>query len=276
LHQTEPMPSLCSFAVVRIQTPESSWEVRDEAVIVEEPLQIRLNGETWASTLRTPGHDSELVAGLLFSEGLVRGAGDILQMGPCSRASPESRGNIVQVRLRGNVRPRVARLAATSACGVCGRESIDDLLDRCEPLPEGGEWGADALSKLVVELAGRQPLFRATGGSHAAGLVTRAGWQAVREDVGRHNAVDKAVGWALLSNGWCGNAGVLIVSGRCGFEVAQKAVMARIPVVVSISAPTSLAVEVARSANLTLAGFARDGRLTVYSCPERVTGCAKL
>lgn len=244
-------------------------------LVVEEPLDIRLSGETLAITMRTPGNDLELALGFLHSEGVIASAADVSSASHCAKTD-ESKQNTFDIVLAPGVRPPVdpesGMLAkrgtlVSSACGVCGRASIDDLLARVAALPDDAERVAkDVLTAAAASLRDRQPLFRATGACHAASLVTFGGDHvATFEDVGRHNAVDKVIGHCLRSGALPLARHVLVVSGRSSFEIVQKAVMARIPVIASVSAPTSLAVDLARRANVTLCGFVRDGRVTTYT-----------
>jgi FdhD protein len=244
-------------------------------LVVEEPLDIRISGETLAVTMRTPGHDLELALGFLFSEGIITSAGDVSSAVHCSK-DEETKTNTLEIVLAPGVLPPIdpesGMLAKrgtliSSACGVCGRASIDDLLARVAPLATEGEAvPRDVVTNAVASLRDRQPLFQRTGACHAASLVTFDGEHvATFEDVGRHNAVDKVVGHCLRSNLLPLSRHVLLVSGRSSFEIVQKAVAARIPVVAAVSAATSLAVDLARRANLTLCGFVRDGRVTVYT-----------
>jgi FdhD protein len=257
-------------------------EARDDEVVVEEPLEIRISGDTLSITMRTPGHDRELVLGFLFAEGIIRGAGDVSAMAPCGRTGDEGRDNTIEVTLAPGVVPPgdgtdgpFARRGTitTSACGVCGRRSIDDLIARFAPVAEsaGPVLSHDTLARVAAGLRERQPVFARTGGCHAASLVTFSGEHVVTfEDVGRHNAVDKVIGSRVLANEIPLDSRVLFVSGRSSFEIVQKAIAARIPVVASVSAPSSLAVDLARRANVTLAGFVRGDSLTVYAGPSRI------
>ncbi len=257
-------------------------EAREDEVVVEEPLEIRISGDTLAITMRTPGHDRELVLGFLFAEGVIRGPGDVSAMAPCGRTGDEGRDNTIDVTLAPGVVPPgdaadgpFARRGTitTSACGVCGRRSIDDLLKRFTPLGEStaATLSHDTLARVAAGLRERQPVFARTGGCHAASLVTFSGEHVVTfEDVGRHNAVDKVIGSRVLAKEVPLDSRVLFVSGRSSFEIVQKAISARIPVVASVSAPSSLAVDLARRANVTLAGFVRGDSLTVYSGASRI------
>lgn len=266
------------FGVTRYAGGEQ--EAREDDVAVEEPLEIRISGETLAITMRTPGNDRELVAGFLLAEGIIQSAGDIATLAHCrdARTDAEARDNTMEVTLAPGVRPPVdaesgmlARRGTltSSACGVCGRRSIDDLLARAAPLAGGPVVRRTDLTTAVASLREGQPMFRRTGGCHAAALVSSGG-RMTFEDVGRHNAVDKVVGARLLAGGVPVEDGVLVVSGRASFEIVQKAVAAGIRVVASVSAPSSLAIELARRANLTLVGFVRGDALTVYAGAERI------
>ncbi len=262
----------------------SGSAVRDrrDDLATEEPLEIRLlaGGEsrTVAITMRTPGADFELAAGFLHGEGIT-GPGDIAAIGYCTDEDldPEARYNTVTVRLAA---PRLPDLAATarnfltsSACGVCGTASLDALRDRCA-VPAARPpvaVPATTLYGLPDRLREAQGVFGRTGGLHAAGLFTPDGTPlAVREDVGRHNAVDKLVGWALLGGGTPLDRHVLLVSGRVGYEIMQKAASAGIQIVCAVSAPSSLAVDLAREFGITLVGFLREERFNIYACPERI------
>jgi FdhD protein len=256
---------------------------RDE-IVTEEPLELRLSEDGEASTLavtmRTPGNDFELAAGFLFDEAVVRLRDDIIGMSYCLDAAvdPAQRYNIVTVECRAGAaagdRARFERhFTIGSACGVCGRAQIDSLRDLgVTPIDDAVRVAATHLYKLPAQMREAQRVFASTGGLHAAALFDERGEAlVVREDVGRHNAIDKIVGWGLL-DGRLPLAGcVLLVSGRASYEVLQKSVMAGIPIVASVSAPSSLAVDLAREFNVTLVGFLRGNRANVYSAPERVT-----
>ncbi|CAN5923096.1 formate dehydrogenase accessory sulfurtransferase FdhD [soil metagenome] len=231
--------------------------------------------------MRTPGSDRDLVLGFLFAEGIIRDADDVTALAPCGRTGDEGRENTLEVTLApgvvvpGDDGPFARRgTITTSACGVCGRRSIDDLLTRFTPLEDGDATiSHGAIARLAAGLRERQPFFARTGGCHAATLATFSGEHVVTfEDVGRHNAVDKVVGSRVRAKALSLGGHVLLVSGRASFEIVQKAIAARIPVIASVSAPSSLAVDLARSANVTLLGFVRGESLTVYSAPRRLTG----
>ena len=248
-------------------------EFVEDVLAGEEPLEIRISGDTLAVTMRTPGHDRELVLGFLWSEGIIRSPRDVSSLAPCARAP-----NVVDVTLAPGVKPPedadapFARRGTltTSACGVCGRRTIDDLVTRHPPLRVDSTLAPRVITTSIAALRDRQPLFAATGGCHAASLVTFAGEPIdTFEDVGRHNAVDKVIGASVRRNAMPLDDRVLVVSGRSSFEIVQKAIAARIPVVVSVSAPSSLAVDLARAAGVTLCGFVRGDGFSVYASPER-------
>jgi FdhD protein len=268
----------------------------EDRLATEEPLEIRLAwpgrpGRRVAVTMRTPGHDFELATGFLYGEGVILRADDLRTVAYCTDValSAEQRFNVVTVELAGPPRrapaERYAGLsAATSACGVCGTESIEDVLGLCDARPGATSAGSspdtprwsglrlrhDVLLALPERLRSQQRVFDSTGGLHAAGLFDETGTPSViREDVGRHNAVDKAVGARVLAGASPASA-VLCVSGRIGFEIVQKAVMADVGVLAAVGAPTSLAVDLARRARLCTTGFVRDGRFVVYTEPERL------
>lgn len=256
-------------------------ERRDD-LATEEPLEIRLTSplderRTVAITMRTPGHDFELAAGFLHGEGIVEPDG-IAAIGYCTDEDvpPEARYNTVTVKLNGSVPdlPALERhFLTSSACGVCGSASIETLHDRCRPLPSGDlRLTPEILYGLPDKLRRAQGVFGKTGGLHAAGLFTGAGdLVALREDVGRHNAVDKLVGWASLTGRLPLTGHVLMVSGRTSYEIMQKALTAGIPFVCAVSAPSSLAVDLARQFGMTLVGFLRGERCNVYAGSDRIT-----
>ncbi len=245
---------------------------RLDDVVCEEPFEIRADGAPLASMMRTPGHDEELTAGFLLSEGVIDGRADLLSL--------ESRTeNVVDVRFAPGVAPDLARFVrrftASSACGVCGRETIETARSRrASTLSDSAFRVSPAvLSALPASLRAVQHVFARTGGLHAAALFDTTGRiRMAREDVGRHNAVDKIVGAALLSGRVPLAQFGLLVSGRGGFEIVQKAVAAGLPMVACISAPSSLAVQLAREAGQTLVGFLRERRFVVYAGEQRIVG----
>jgi FdhD protein len=255
---------------------------RTDLVAVEEPLEIRLaTGATEGPlvvTMRTPGHDAELAAGFLFTEGLIQGREDLAGLGPSADAalSARERANSLVARLADGVAPErpplERRFPATSACGVCGKTSLEALARRgIGSVGPGPQVAPELLFGLPLRLRDAQGVFDATGGLHAAGLFSADGeLVALREDVGRHNAVDKLVGWALLSGRLPLAEHILLLSGRAGFEIVQKAVAAGVPILAAVSAPSSLAVATAARYGVTLVGFLREGRGNVYCGAERL------
>ena len=268
---------------VRIRRVEDgSARVRPDVLTTEEPMEIRvLSGgtrQTVALTMRTPGSDFELAAGFLYGEGIVSSQEDIKRISYCVDADvdAEQRYNIVNVELRDSreydLRPLERHFYTTSACGVCGKASLEQLeLRGCPVIPPGPEVAAETLYALPEKLRAAQGLFEATGGLHAAALFDAEGeLVALREDVGRHNATDKLVGWALLEGRLPLGEHIVMVSGRSSYEIMQKCLTAGVPIVCAVSAPSSLAVDVARQFDMTLVGFLRNNRFNVYSVPERV------
>ncbi|MGN6032909.1 MAG: formate dehydrogenase accessory sulfurtransferase FdhD [Thermomicrobiales bacterium] len=257
-------------------------DLRPDELATEEPLEIRIiaGGERrpLAVTMRTPGQDFELAAGFLHAEGVIASRDDIARISYCvdPDIDAEQQYNIVNVTLRSGVMPDLAPLErhvfTSSACGVCGRASLDALMERgCVAVPSGPEVAIETLWQLPETLREAQRIFGRTGGLHAAALFTADGTLlTVREDVGRHNALDKLVGWALLEGRLPLHGCILLLSGRSSFELLQKSAVAGIPIVASVSAPSSLAVETARRFGITLIGFLRGERCNVYSGRERV------
>ncbi|WP_432513335.1 formate dehydrogenase accessory sulfurtransferase FdhD [Kineococcus sp. SYSU DK001] len=251
---------------------------RADALAVEEPLQLVVDGEELTVTMRTPGHDVELALGFLHAEGLLRGADDVVSMRHCATGEqPAASSNLLRIGARPGSRlagRRVARpFTTTSACGVCGSVSVEDVLSRVPAALHGDDVRVpvDVLAALPDALRAAQPAFDRTGGLHAAGLFDAGGrLLCLREDVGRHNAVDKVVGWALRSGQLPLRGRVLVVSGRASFELVQKAAMAGVPVLAAVSAPSSLAVSLAREAGMTLLGFLRPPTANVYAGGARL------
>ncbi len=245
-------------------------------LVGEEPLQIRVGKFPLTVTMRTPGHDLELAAGFLFTEGLIRLREQIRSLEQSAGDGERDRGNVVQVELEGeaalNLEQTQRNFFAASSCGICGKATIEQVRVRgIEPPNPNLRLDPQVLCRLPESLREAQAIFGRTGGLHAAGLFdTRGEMVALREDVGRHNAVDKVVGWALLAGKLPLSENVLMVSGRGGFEIIQKACVAGIPVVASVSAPSSLAVQLARELRLTLVGFLRGKRFIVYAGEERL------
>jgi FdhD protein len=249
-----------------------------DSLAVEEPLEVRLDGERVAVTMRTPapGEDAELAIGFLLGEGIVAFE-DVAGAVECGRVAS---GWAVDVRLRPGARPLAGwqrNFYATSSCGICGKASVEAVRTAAGRLPAGPAVAAELLAELPDRLRAAQRVFERTGGLHAAGLFDLAAETlAVREDVGRHNAVDKVVGRAAMDGRMPLGETVLQVSGRASFEIVQKAAMAGIPTVSAVSAPSSLAVELARESNMTLVGFVRGGDFNVYCGGERIDGLAEV
>ena len=268
-------PTTMSARVRVVRAGGAGQGARGDHVVVEEPLRVHLTHRgvqtLLGSTMRTPGHDLELAVGLAVGEGIVRTRDDVVTVRPCRDGSgPQMDDVTVVVRDEVDVDleslGRVSR--PTSACGLCGRDEIEQINAIAPPVRREVHVDVDVLTSLPDRMRERQNVFQRTGGLHAAALATASGeLLVVREDVGRHNAVDKAIGYALLG-GLVPD--VLVTSGRAGFEIVQKAAMACVPVVVTVSAPTSLSVDMARRADLTLAAFVRDGRCNLYSREDRV------
>ena len=248
-------------------------EDRVDEVAHEEPLELQLDGVSFAVVMRTPGHDEELGTGFLLTEGIIKSLADLASMEHCTVVpTPEAEDNVLQIRLRTPVDlARFRRnLFASSSCGVCGKATLDNALRTASPLSSTLKIPREVISSLPALLRASQPVFDATGGLHAAALFTVEGKSLVaREDVGRHNAVDKVIGFALRA-GLPLEQSVLMVSGRVSFELVQKAVAARVPVLAGISAPTSLGVRMAEALGVTLVGFVREGSMNVYSHAGRV------
>lgn len=234
---------------------------RPDHLIVEEPLEVHLDGQLVATTMRTPGHDFELAAGLCHGDGLLGGA-RVQTCRYCATGSAvDTEFNVVSVDTGGRAPTPTPRLAAaTTACGMCGSTAIEELRDRIAPLPMGDPWPIDLLAGVPARVRDQQPLFDATGAVHAAAAFDRNGEVVlVREDIGRHNAVDKVVGRLLLDERLPATELGLYISGRAGFEIVQKGWAAGFSAVVAVSAPSALAVEAARQAGMALAAFVRGG-----------------
>ncbi|HKW07462.1 MAG TPA: formate dehydrogenase accessory sulfurtransferase FdhD [Candidatus Dormibacteraeota bacterium] len=260
------------------------WSDAPDAVVMEEPLQLLLDGKELSVVMRTPGADVELALGLLFAEGIIRGVDDVKEVRISAESDERDGGvqldasivesNQVDVHLAHAPRRRPERsMLASSACGVCGAVLIEDLRRDLAVVPDGPSVDAAILPSLVERLRSGQGVFDRTGGLHAAGLFSPTGEAIyVREDVGRHNAVDKVVGRMLLDGHVPLRGSILVVSGRAGYEIVQKSINAGIPVLAAVGAPSSLAVALAREFNQTLVGFLRGERFNVYSAPNRLAG----
>jgi len=252
---------------------------RIDTLAVEEPLELRVGGESLQVTMRTPGDDFDLAAGFLLSEGVVTKAGDLFSMRYCAGVDEngEQTYNLLDLVLAPGVEaPQQSakrNFTVTSACGICGKDSLADVRTKAawELTGDATTVQADVLASLPERLRKTQKVFDKTGGLHAAGLFTAEGeLLTAKEDVGRHNAVDKVIGWALRQDLIPLRGMVLAVSGRASFELVQKAVMAGIPVLAAVSAPSSLAADLADESGLTLAGFVRGGASNLYSHPDRI------
>jgi FdhD protein len=267
-------------------TQVSEWndgELRrkDDYLAAEEPLEIRVGDEPLSVTMRTPGHDRELAAGFLFTEGFVQSLEQIVKLETREAQDGANRGNVIQAELVPDAAPDFVKMKrhffAASSCGICGKASIDSIRSRLLRAPNPDfRLDAEILVRMPDALRSSQDVFQRTGGLHAAALFDPSGKLLVlREDIGRHNAVDKGIGWALLAGLVPLSDSVLLVSGRGGFEIVQKAIVAGVPVVASVSAPSSLAVQLARELRLTLIGFLRGRRFVIYAGEERVAAKAQ-
>jgi FdhD protein len=267
-----------SAAVATLRCEDGRAAAREDRVAREEPLEIRVGGVPLAVVMRTPGDDEELALGFLVSERVVQAPGDVLSVRHAAAlADPDAEDNAIHVVLAPGVEVDFdalrRNLYASSSCGICGKATLENALRDAPALDDPARFDAAFFYALPAHLAAAQPVFAETGGLHAAALFDPAGrLLVVREDVGRHNAVDKVIGWAL-GQGRVPLAGhVLLVSGRLSYEIVQKALVARLPVVAAVSAPSSLAVELAERAGLALVGFLRGRSLNVYGRRERVIG----
>jgi FdhD protein len=264
-----------------MNTPSRIWryqsgrpvESATDELAGEEPLEIRVKNRAVSVTMRTPGHDDELAAGFLLTEGMIRTRDDLVAVEPCVY---DRTGNVVNVVLSPTTEVDFNQLTrhvfASSSCGLCGKATIDAVFQKLDPVPPGGVVvDAKVLLSLPDKLRQSQATFDRTGGLHAAAVFTAAGDLVVaREDVGRHNAVDKVLGYGLLNGLLPYDRHVLMVSGRSSFEIMQKALAGRVPVVAAVSAPSSLAAEFAADSGQTLVGFLRGERMNVYSEPGRI------
>jgi FdhD protein len=260
---------------LRRWSPAGPGPPEADVVAVEEPLEIRVGGRGIAVVMRTPGHDRDLAAGFLLTEGVIRRAEDLLDLLPCREQAGGAAGNVIDAVLAPGVAVDFSRLTrhvfSSSSCGVCGKAALDGLFAATSPVGPGPSFSLEVLAELPVRLRAEQPGFGATGGLHGCALFDRAGrLEVVREDVGRHNALDKVLGQALQAGRVPLTDRGLLVSGRISFELVQKALMAGIPVVAGIGAPSSLAVDGARRGGQALVGFLRSDRANVYAGAERL------
>ncbi len=278
------MQQTCKKQIIRWNRSKPT-HVEDE-LVVEEPLEIRVGQQSLIVVMRTPGHDFELAAGFLYTESLINSIDDIEIIAYCDEenATTKTNGqysslslyqNIVNVRLVQELNLEEQgwqrHFHANASCGLCGKMTIESVKHQVDSLDSGFRLNQKVFYELNDQLRAAQPVFEKTGGLHAAGLFNENGeLLIVREDIGRHNAVDKVIGQALLSDMLPLDRYVLMVSGRASFEIVQKALFARIPIIVAVSAASTLAVDLAEEGNLTLIGFMREQRMAVYSHPERV------
>ncbi|HXI11747.1 MAG TPA: formate dehydrogenase accessory sulfurtransferase FdhD [Thermoanaerobaculia bacterium] len=277
------MKSTSTIEITRIEGA-TTWNATD-VLAVEEPLEIRIawilasvtTEKSISITMRTPGTDPDLAAGFLFTEGIVRSPAEISSIRHCGRQGSSSDDrNVIRVELSDGVSIDWKRLErhfyTSSSCGVCGKTSIEALAVTATPLREGPSATIDSILTMPLALQKEQSIFSQTGGLHAAGLFSGEGKLiAIREDVGRHNAVDKVIGAQFLEGATPLSGAILMVSGRASFELVQKALVAGIPILAAVGAPSSLAVELAAEYGMTLIGFLRDDRMNVYCGRERVT-----
>lgn len=260
-----------------VRVAGQSAEPANDVAAIEEPLEIRLNGESFVTIMRTPGADRELAAGFLFADRVIRTPDDLGTIRHCVDPNGDTSPNVLNVTLAGDPGRLEGLLAdrrmvvANSSCGVCGRRTIDDLMSAIDPMPRRWTIAPDIVAALPTVLRAVQPVFDETGGLHAAALFDRSGRVVTSaEDVGRHNAVDKVIGTHVLMERLPLDDLLLFVSGRASYEIVQKALVARIPLLASVSAPSSLAIDLAREGGLTLLGFVRGDSFNVYSGAERV------
>jgi len=266
--------SVAQVGVVRVG--DGAARAQRDAVAREEPLEIQIGGTPLAVVMRTPGHDAELALGFLASERVIAAIDDVLSVRHCREVrSPDAADNIVRVALAEGVRVDWEALRrntyASSSCGVCGKATIENAIACAPALADPARFAAEFFAPLPDQLASLQAGFAVTGGLHAAGLFDARGTMLVaREDIGRHNAVDKVLGSCLREKHWPLSGHVLLVSGRISFEIVQKALAARVPVVAGVSAPSSLAIELAERAGMALIGFLRGRSFNVYGNVARV------
>jgi len=263
---------------------EGAWASADDVLAAEEPLEIRLIWKegrktvtrSIAVTMRTPGNDFDLAVGFLHGEGILAARDDVADVSYCTDEDEDQAFNIVTATLRPGLEFDPSRLErnfyTTSSCGVCGKAALESLeVQGCDIVPAGFDVSSEVICSLPAKLRAAQSVFEQTGGLHAAGLFDREGnLLSLQEDVGRHNAVDKLIGERFLADSLPLSDSILMLSGRASFELLQKALVARVPVVAAVGAPSSLAAELAEEFNITLCGFVRADSLNIYSVPERV------
>ena len=266
------------FRRVRVTRFGRAYRAAEDAAATEEPLEVRLHGSPFSVIMRTPGADRELAAGFLFSEGVIRASADLGAVEHCRHPDHPDVHNIVDVYLLGDASRAVPsrlddrrRILTTSSCGLCGRTTIESLRVRAQPLAAQWSLSAAVAAALPDKLRAQQTVFDETGGLHGAALFDLDGaCHALAEDVGRHNAVDKVIGAMLLREQLPLGRHVLVVSGRASYEIVQKAWLAGIGCVCAVSAPSTLAIDLAEEAGITLLGFVREGGFNVYTHPDRI------
>lgn len=269
-----PSDAICTVAVTRVTT--RGHRSSSDLVVREEPLEIQLGATALTVTMRTPGYDEELALGFLVSEGVIAHAGDVIAIHHDRLAAvTEAEDNVLRVHLRPDLAVDLRALRrsgyASASCGLCGKTTIAQTLRTASALDDRAAFRSDFFYALPAQLQTMQAAFADTGGLHAAALVAPDGHLLVtREDVGRHNAVDKVIGWALRAQRLPLAGHVLLVSGRISFEITQKALAARLPVIAAVSAPSSLAIELATAAGMLLVGFLRHDRLNAYGAHSRL------
>jgi FdhD protein len=275
---TSPAPSAqtAEFKLLRYEDGHAVGD-RPDVLAVEEPLEIRVEGQAVAVVMRTPGADRELAAGFLLTEGIVKSVRDLFDITTCVTPGNAGAGNVVDAALANPSSFDVEKLSrhvfTSSSCGVCAKATIDSVIKRRRPLQDDVRVSSKVIFGLSRRLTREQTAFKATGGLHACALFDAEGnLLALREDVGRHNALDKLAGWALLGKRTPLSGHIVLLSGRSSFEMMQKAHAAGISIVVAIGAPSSLAVEFAREAGQTLCGFVRGRTMNVYAGRERIAG----
>lgn len=269
-----PNPAIVQSAVARLHADGTALTITDE-VAVEEPLEIRIGNDPFVVTMRTPGHDEELAAGFMITEGIARSKSDFKDINRCRLSTnPE---NTIRLRLSKSIpldEIQSNRFGAiSSSCGVCGKMSIESIKQSYPEIDSKCAIDRKVLLALPDVLRENQIVFDRTGGLHSAAIFDSEGTLlCLREDVGRHNALDKVIGYAVLNDLWPLNQCILLVSGRISFEITQKALAASIPIVAAVSAPSSLAISFARDCGQTLVGFLRHPQMNVYSHPQRISG----
>lgn len=243
------------------------WETVLDSISIEEPLEIQIGKKTLVITMRTPGHDDELATGFLISESVINSPQEISTIHPCPLSHHPNRIQITLSKKLIRPSPELRRYGTiSSSCGICGKQSIEEVLKTFEPISRRSRVSLQTILKIPDLFTQHQSSFQKTGGLHAAGLFDSQGKNIIlREDVGRHNAVDKVIGWCAQNNLWPPEKTILMVSGRISFEIIQKALAARIPIILGVSAPSSLAISFARQSGQTLIGFLRPPRFNVYS-----------